>query len=111
MFILWIFLLADEPIISAFKQEFSAVEGSTVNLPCDVTGDPKPAILWYKDGIELISDDTHQIESDGSITLKHVKESDEGEFICKAVNIIGSSDQVIKVSVIGLYFNYVILCN
>lgn len=104
-FLLQSFLLADEPIISTFNQEFSAVEGSSVNLPCDVTGDPKPAIIWYKSGIELISDEILEIENDGSLTIKKVKESDEGEFTCKAVNIIGTSDQVIKLSVKGLYIS------
>ncbi|GBM98114.1 Hemicentin-1, partial [Araneus ventricosus] len=88
-----------EPEISTSKNDFEAVEGSPVILPCEVKGDPKPAIIWFKNGIELISDRNFAIENDGSLKIINAVESDEGEYVCSATNIVGTSDQVFKLTV------------
>ncbi|XP_055948498.1 hemicentin-1-like isoform X2 [Argiope bruennichi] len=88
-----------EPEISTSENDFEAVEGSSAILPCEVKGDPKPAIIWFKNGIELISDRNFAIENDGSLKIRNVVESDEGEYVCSATNIVGTSDQVFRLSV------------
>lgn len=104
-----LFVLSDEPIISSTEQEFDIVEGSSLTLPCAVTGDPTPAIVWYKDGVQLVSNDMFQIEKDGLLKMKRIKENEEGEYICKATNVIGTSDQVFKLTVKGLVWFIVYL--
>ncbi|GIY13520.1 hypothetical protein CDAR_68362 [Caerostris darwini] len=88
-----------EPEISTSENNFEAVEGAHIVLPCNVKGDPKPAIIWFKNGIELISDNNFVIGKDGSLKIKKIAENDEGEYICSATNIVGTSDQVFKLAV------------
>ncbi|GFS46965.1 hemicentin-1 [Trichonephila inaurata madagascariensis] len=88
-----------EPEISTSENDFEAIEGSPVILPCNVKGDPKPAIIWFKNNIELISDKHFSIGSDGNLTIKKVIENDEGEYVCSATNIVGTSDQKFKLTV------------
>lgn len=82
------------------------MEGSPVVLPCEVKGDPKPDILWFKNGIELISDRNFEIGNDGNLKIRNVIESDEGEYVCSATNIVGTSDQVFKLTVKGRFLTY-----
>ncbi|XP_054713925.1 hemicentin-1-like [Uloborus diversus] len=88
-----------QPVISEANQELSVVEGSTINLPCNVEGDPKPLISWYKNGIELTSNEIFSLENDGSLKVKFVGEEHEGDYTCSASNIVGTSDQVVKLIV------------
>ena len=66
--------------------------GSSLNLTCEATGLPRPAISWYKDG--------QPVTSRGSITrvngisllpLKNVQPHDQGEYWCEAENAEGWS--------------------
>ncbi|KFM73048.1 Hemicentin-2, partial [Stegodyphus mimosarum] len=84
------------PEIFPTNQEFVVTEGSDITLSCNVKGDPKPAILWYKDNIQLIPNDEIYIENDGSLKIKNVRSFQEGEYICSATNIVGTSDQSMK---------------
>lgn len=84
-------------------------------MPCFVTGDPRPAILWYKDGIELISDKVFELGSDGNLLIKAVSEADEGEYMCSATNVVGTSDHVFRLTVKGmillkLYIFFIVIC-
>nr|XP_042899314.1 hemicentin-1 isoform X1 [Parasteatoda tepidariorum] len=87
------------PVISSTNQEFEAVEGSTITLPCKVKGDPQPAVIWFKNKIQLISDHEYFIDENQSLKILNVDERNEGEYVCSATNIVGTSDEVFKVSV------------
>ncbi|GFT31287.1 hemicentin-1 [Nephila pilipes] len=88
-----------EPEISANENDFEVTEGSPVILPCNVKGDPKPSIIWFKNNIELISDKDFTIGNDGNLIIRKVVENDEGEYVCSATNIVGTSDQKFKLTV------------
>lgn len=100
------FFCLDEPEITQGNNEFDAVEGSTITLPCNVKGDPKPAIIWFKDNVEVVSSDNLHLKSDGSLKLNKVLVKDEGEYVCSATNIVGTSDQTLKLTIKGGYFIY-----
>ncbi|KAG8182020.1 hypothetical protein JTE90_013951 [Oedothorax gibbosus] len=88
-----------EPEIVLSKNEFEAIEGSLITLPCNVIGDPKPAIMWLKNGLEVVSNENINLQSDGSLEFIKVVERDAGEYVCSATNIVGTSDQTLKLTV------------
>lgn len=72
-------------------------------MPCNVKGDPKPAIIWFKNNIEVVSSDNLHLQKDGSLKLKNILVKDEGEYVCSATNIVGTSDQTLKLTIKGEY--------
>lgn len=70
-------------------------ENSTVTLECAANGDPKPKILWLKDGITIDMahlDSRFQIVGIGSLQIENVREGDEGTYMCRAENHEDSVD-------------------
>ena len=79
----------------------STVEVTTsVNQPTtlfiETTGNPPAEIEWSKDGSPV----NHPIMSDGSLYIMHTEPNDQGEYTVTATNPVGSSHQVITVTVI-----------
>ena len=73
---------------------------TSVNQPTtlfiDTTGNPPAEIEWSKDGSPV----SHPITSDGSLYIMHTEHSDQGGYTVTATNPVGSSQQVITVTVI-----------
>ena len=53
------------PTVTVRQREKQAERGTNVELRCDVTGSPTPAVRWTKDGGEL--PDQHRVQ-DGVLT-------------------------------------------
>ncbi|WAR30600.1 HMCN1-like protein [Mya arenaria] len=85
-----------------------AVKGEGVVLPCDVTGTPKPAIIWQKGttGDEVFyilltsgSDDGKEIIENGSLHIQRTQESDGGTYVCIAQNNAGTAFGQIRLNI------------
>ena len=58
----------------------SAVTGDTLTLNCSATGDPRPVIVWKRQGAALPVGRSHRTEDD-ALVLRDLKEEDAGNYI------------------------------
>ncbi|KAL5264270.1 hypothetical protein ACHWQZ_G005388 [Mnemiopsis leidyi] len=64
---------------------------STLDLSCDATATPSPKFRWYKNAVELKSDDLNTYVSGGNLTINNINSLDKGVYQCEAYNDIGSA--------------------
>ena len=86
------FLRPPEDITSAISRR--------AELTCQVSGDPQPQIVWRRVGAELPVDRVHVTE-DKSLRIDDVRLGDEGEYVCRAENAVGSVTGSARLSVTG----------
>ncbi|XP_065129489.1 fibroblast growth factor receptor-like 1b [Paramisgurnus dabryanus] len=73
--------------------------GSTVRLKCLASGNPIPAITWWKDQIQLPS--RHQSKRpQWTLTLKNLQPHDSAKYTCHVSNAAGHINATYKVDVI-----------
>ena len=80
-------------------------EGATATLECHVTGEPDPAVRWYKEGRPLSASQKVEIrKQDGRVRLilYGVKELDSGRYTCIAQNHLGENTTSANVIVNGI---------
>ncbi|XP_078281510.1 basement membrane-specific heparan sulfate proteoglycan core protein [Rhinoraja longicauda] len=77
------------PTVLVHPSPTSVTEGETVELHCQVTGQPQPRITWYRSAGALTTN--HQV--DGSVLrILRVTSADVGDFICRAENVLGMQE-------------------
>ena len=70
-------------------------DGEMLTLKCTVKGDPEPQITWFKNGEPLSSSDIIDLryrQGLASLSINEVFPEDEGAYICKATNSLGSAE-------------------
>jgi len=80
----------------------TARPGANVSLSCEVSGHPSPALLWYRDGSPLLTDD-RVIDQGDELTLTDVTSEDSGVYTCMAQNMFGSVSSDARLRVEGVY--------
>uniref|UniRef100_V9GWQ8 Peroxidasin n=1 Tax=Craspedacusta sowerbii TaxID=128124 RepID=V9GWQ8_CRASO len=65
------------------------VDSESASFECKATGYPPPAIQWLKDGGRLPSDGRHAVLPSGTLRILFAQKSNEGEYACQAINVIG----------------------
>nr|XP_040141402.1 roundabout homolog 3 isoform X8 [Ictidomys tridecemlineatus] len=80
------------PVILQGPANQTLILGSSVWLPCRVTGNPQPNVRWKKDGQWLQGDD-HQFNlmANGTLYITSMQEMDMGFYSCVAKNSIGEA--------------------
>ncbi|XP_055915597.1 protein sidekick isoform X4 [Eupeodes corollae] len=64
--------------------------GAVVTLPCDVVGDPSPAVVWYRNAIPIDTADVrYTLKEDNSLVIKKLTIDDSSMFQCLASNEAG----------------------
>uniref|UniRef100_A0A8C5R0Z0 Obscurin n=1 Tax=Leptobrachium leishanense TaxID=445787 RepID=A0A8C5R0Z0_9ANUR len=95
--------LWNPPRFIEYLADCTAELGETVKLACRVTGTPKPAVTWYKDGRAVEVDPHHIIieDPDGSCTLilDNLTGADSGQYMCFAASPAGSTSTLGKILV------------
>ncbi|XP_056149779.1 obscurin-like [Lampris incognitus] len=91
------------PDFDEILADCTAELGQTVKLACKVTGVPKPAVTWYKDGRAVEADPHHIIieDPDGSCTLilDNMTADDSGQYMCFATSSAGNASTLGKINV------------
>ncbi|XP_063640668.1 roundabout homolog 3 isoform X2 [Pan troglodytes] len=80
------------PVILQGPANQTLVLGSSVWLPCRVTGNPQPSVRWKKDGQWLQGDDLQfKTMANGTLYIANVQEMDMGFYSCVAKSSIGEA--------------------
>ncbi|XP_036600625.1 muscle M-line assembly protein unc-89-like [Trichosurus vulpecula] len=78
-------------------------ENTTLGFIVEVEGLPIPGVKWYRNKSLLEPDERIKIERVGnvcSLEICNIQKSDEGEYMCHAVNIIGEAKSFAKVDIL-----------
>jgi hypothetical protein len=80
----------DPPEIIDFETSFYALEGSqTVNIECNTKSNPiVHTYEWFRDDQILSNNNKYFINSNGSLSIRHLKKSDNGNYFCTAQNTL-----------------------
>ncbi|PAA90233.1 hypothetical protein BOX15_Mlig000533g1 [Macrostomum lignano] len=62
--------------------------GSDRQLQCSASGEPQPAILWYRNSVLLSNSSRYTVQPNGLLTIKAMEPADAGIFQCFAVNSV-----------------------
>ena len=79
----------------------SPLLGEAVELECEAEGNPKPEIIWFKDGSIITEANNNRVSlSQSRLVIRNLVESDNGSYKCKAKNAAGSKEYstVLKVN-------------
>ncbi|XP_071646927.1 uncharacterized protein [Temnothorax longispinosus] len=85
--------------------QLKALEGAPVKLECEIRGDSKMEIRWYREAMEInpCNDSRFAIHYNGSkcsLTIANIKEDDSGRYICEANNRIGKVSSFARILVV-----------
>ena len=89
-------------------------ETATITLQC-ATSKPTERAIWFKNGVEVVPDQKHQVESDGiqhSLTLVDVSPEEATEYMCQIGDLATKANIVVEGVFLPNYvFIYEILFN
>ena len=85
-------LVADPVIVEESSDQTVLTDGIYI-IPCNITGQPRPLVSWYKDGYLLMQSDglsnlsatqvgRLSVLGEGSLQLSPVEHEDQGEYYC-----------------------------
>ncbi|NXJ01587.1 OBSL1 protein, partial [Psophia crepitans] len=86
--------LGGAPRFLAYPRAFTVQSGADAVLSCQITGNPRPSILWEKDKTPIEPSGRFHVEVKGdlySLLVSHTTPQDSGLYICKAKNSIGET--------------------
>ena len=78
--------------------ETTVNESQTAILKCTAVGNPPPKVTWFKVNSSLPVG-RHVVESSGALILQDVRPGDEGQYTCKAENLLGNINATAKLTV------------
>ncbi|NXE23952.1 OBSL1 protein, partial [Ardeotis kori] len=82
------------PRFLGYPRAFTVQSGADAVLSCQITGDPRPSILWEKDKTPIEPSDRFRVETKGdlySLLVFHATPQDSGLYVCKAKNSVGET--------------------
>ncbi|XP_068677027.1 uncharacterized protein [Montipora foliosa] len=85
------------PRLLLSSNEIWAEEEQNVTIPCNATGQPQPSVTWSKSVGSLPVGKTKVTK--GNLIISKVAKKDRGTYICKALNILGSTTAVAQLTV------------
>ena len=94
-------------LLSRAEWTMTALTGSEVTLPCEVTGEPRPTISWSRDQLEIdFYSDEHKYmmhHDTGALVIPDVDVADAARYLCVAENPAGVVSQHINLIVHGTH--------
>ncbi|NXT90810.1 OBSL1 protein, partial [Anhinga rufa] len=86
--------LGGAPRFLAYPRAFTVQSGADAVLSCQITGDPRPSILWEKDKTPIEPSGRFHMEAKGdlySLLVSCTTLQDSGLYVCKAKNSVGET--------------------
>ncbi|XP_063632810.1 peroxidasin [Cydia splendana] len=81
-----------QPEIHEGPEDVVVEFGKDAIFSCTAAGDPRPEIVWFRDSVALPLDATrYEVQSNGSLMIHNVDETDVGVFECMAKNPSGEA--------------------
>lgn len=90
------------PTFSKELKDLKITDGDTLTLSCIVIGDPEPQVTWSKNGKPLSSSEVVDLKYKNGIATLRINEvypEDEGEYVCKAINSVGTAETKSKITI------------
>ncbi|CAL1540886.1 unnamed protein product, partial [Lymnaea stagnalis] len=84
---------ADVPEFTSGLRKLQAVEGKSARFECEVSGNPKPDIQWFKGVREIYDSDKFEISTEGDkqiLVVRNIYGEDADEYSVRASNRGGS---------------------
>ena len=92
------------PSIEDSATDIVVTQGKSVQLPCEVSGDPQPQITWTKNGVRLSEVDPHYfISESGNLEIFSADPQDTATYSCTAINVAGIKEKRIMLFVQSAY--------
>lgn len=82
-----------KPSIEHTRGNESKIEGESVYLFCNASGDPQPSISWTKAGNNTV------ISVGNKLTLSPVTRAEAGSYVCTANNRVGTDTALVWLNV------------
>ncbi|XP_052649262.1 obscurin-like protein 1 [Harpia harpyja] len=82
------------PRFLAYPRAFTVRSGTDAVLSCQITGEPRPSILWEKDKTPIEPSGRFHVEAKGdlySLLVSRATPQDSGLYVCKAKNSVGAT--------------------
>ena len=87
------------PAVVVFPVTLTVNEGGTASFQCSVSGNPDPTVVWSR--LDNQSEVNPAAVLGEKLELKKVTGSDSGVYQCSATNILGKSQEVVRLAVNG----------
>jgi len=96
------------PEVEVEEYFIHATETNKVELVCNVHAHPQATVVWMKNSVELTGDDATlgRVGHRHTLTIPSIKDSDFGNYTCRAKNIHGESYKVLEVSGLAGYADF-----
>ena len=91
------------PVIHASTTPVTVNEGQTAVLNCNATGNPAPSLSWFRDSLPVPIPGSSRIQQtgNGSLLVGGAGREDQGEYVCRAENEVGSETATVVLIVNG----------
>lgn len=77
----------EAPTFESEPFDMSVITGTTIEIPCQGKGSPKPQVRWRKDGKTLT--ERYITSPTGSLIIREVIATDTGRYECTILNEFG----------------------
>ena len=97
--------ISARPLIGYMNPIVSVIQGDDLELNCEaIVGNPKPKVLWLRNGLVLQPDRNIRKNDNGNLVIKEVQSKHDGDYICLATNVGGNASIIVSVDVQGESF-------
>ncbi|KAM3607080.1 uncharacterized protein V6R79_001471 [Siganus canaliculatus] len=82
------------PRFLAYPRPVVVQSGTDAVLKCQISGDPRPAVIWERNNEKIDPQARYRVFEDGNVynlIISAVTTEDSGQYICKAKNSIGET--------------------
>nr|WOJ52303.1 peroxidase-like protein 6 [Halisarca dujardinii] len=93
-------IVREAPVIVGGPSEVDVVIGQSVRLQCNNSGQPRPAIVWIRNNLQLEVGGRVFIDPvRGQLEILNAVRGDSGLYVCRAINDLGSTSHSVQVVV------------
>lgn len=96
-----IYFAEDITFVDAPVNQYPIIN-SDYKIKCEVKGNPTPTVDWYKNEVNIVTQERY-IVGEGGLTIKNVRESDDGVYRCTAVVISTGQIKSTEIKVSSVY--------